>query len=97
MLVLVCMQGISCSKAQCQEVLLKHKEAGDNDVWKCVGCGCTVSPSNVDATGPLDIENQADSLYAQAMHALQEQVTRHCDLHFSHDTDWLTQALHQHC
>ena len=84
------MQGISCSKAQCQEVLLKHKNNEETDVWKCVGCSCIVAPSN-DATGPLDIEKQADSLYVQAVRTLQEQVTMYCNVVVS---DWLTQALH---
>lgn len=69
------MQGISCGKGQCEEVMLKHTQADNQaDVFKCVGCGNTVAGSNVEGSGPLDMEKQADDLYNHAFDVLQQQV-----------------------
>lgn len=72
---MACLQGISCSKGQCREVLLKDAQADAvADVFKCVGCGSTVAGRNVDGTGPLDMEKKADDLYNHAVGVLQQQV-----------------------
>lgn len=68
-------QGISCSKGQCGEVMLKDSQPGSvAEVFKCVGCANTVTARNVDGSGPLDVEKQADDLYKHAVGVLQQQV-----------------------
>lgn len=68
-------QGISCSKGQCGEVMLKDSQPdSDAEVFKCVGCGNTVAGRNVEGSGPLDVEKQADDLYKHAVGVLQQQV-----------------------
>lgn len=69
------MQGMSCSKAQCGEVMLKHTQPDTQaDVFKCVGCGNMAAARNVEGSGPLDMEQQADDLYNHALGVLQQQV-----------------------
>ena len=68
-------QGISCSKGQCGEVMLKDSQPDSvAEVFKCVGCGSTVTGRSVDGSGPLDVEKQADDLYKHAVGVLQQQV-----------------------
>ncbi len=70
-------QGISCNKGHCAEVMLKHTQADmQADVFKCVGCGNKVNGSNVQGSGPLDVEKQADDIYNHALSVLQQQVWR---------------------
>lgn len=78
-------QGISCGKGQCREVLLRDtQDSGQAEVFKCVGCGRTAAARNVDGTGPLDIERQADDLYSHAVELLRQQVCCiHC-IQFEH-------------
>ena len=69
------LQGISCSKGQCGEVMLKHTQADTKaDVFQCVGCCKTVAGRSVEGCGPLDVEKQADDLYNHALSVLQQQV-----------------------
>ena len=71
----MCVQGISCSKGQCGEVMLKHSQPDtQGEVFKCVACGNTVAGRNVEGSGPLDVEKQADDLYNHAVAVLQQQV-----------------------
>lgn len=70
-------QGISCSKAQCGEVMLKDSQPdhlGPSDVFKCVGCGNTVDGRSVSGCAPIDVEIQADRMYNHAVGVLQQQV-----------------------
>ena len=67
------LQGISCSRAQCRDVMLKDAQNYVGaDVFKCVACGST-APGR-DGTGPLDAEKHADDLYKHALGVLQQQV-----------------------
>ena len=55
--------------------MLKHIQADTQaDMFKCVGCGNTVTGRNVEGSGPLDMEQQADDLYNHALGVLQQQV-----------------------
>ncbi|KAL3131726.1 hypothetical protein ABBQ38_007447 [Trebouxia sp. C0009 RCD-2024] len=68
------LEGISCGKGQCGEVMLKHTQADNQaDVFKCVGCGNTVAGSNVAGSGPLDMQKQANGLYNHAFNVLLQQ------------------------
>ena len=70
-------QGISCSKGQCGEVMLKDSQPDrlpPSDVFKCVGCGNTVDGRNVNGSAPIDVEMQADKMYNHAVSVLQQQV-----------------------
>ena len=78
-----CVQGISCSKDQCGEVMLKDSQPDSvAEVFKCVGCGHTVTGRSVDGSGPLDVEKQADELYSHAVGILQQQVRPSRQIHF---------------
>ena len=69
------LQGFSCSKGLCRDVMLKDVQPGTaEDVFKCVVCGHTTPARTVDGTGPLDIEQQADDMYRDAVGVLRQQV-----------------------
>ncbi|KAL0049888.1 hypothetical protein WJX82_000076 [Trebouxia sp. C0006] len=68
------LEGFSCGKGQCREVMLMDKQEGaEEDVFKCVGCGHTTPARTVEGNGPLDVEKQADDMYHHAVNVLRQQ------------------------
>ena len=70
------MQGILCGKGQCREVLITDKQGGgQEEVFKCIGCGRTAPGRAVDGTGPRDVEQQATKLWNHALLTLRQKVS----------------------